>query len=529
PGPKWVSPSVASPQRRPEGHVISDNNFIQHCKRVVTVAVACGTEKYTIKSQSPCPSGTPDCHLVMYKLSTRPLYRQQQKETTALLWRCCPGHRGDNCDDTGHLSQYRIESQAKESNIELKVLDLQFQERRVSKKHKLERLGLFKRLHARLGLVTFTSAYQEEEEEAEATSHPAVPAALPLPHMVALLMSQLQRPLQLFNHSLEQLDRRLGELARDVAELKGARRLERDLRDDYERRLDAKVEQSVRQVAALREQLESGLHSQQAMLHYNMSNLKADLDLKLKRHNKMLQVRTCTRTPRTHPHALRLVNVLVVTEKFASLQAMNATLAELKLDQELEQEQQREQEGQQEAGRQQEARVEAPAGEAHAGEAPAGEAHASSVRRLGVLLQEARARAETRQDAPSASDGELREEMKRVLAEMKRLSASFNSLLKDVIRHSDVLEILLGEEVLEFLEWPAQDQEAHSIPALKERLGALRQTSDDRCGRPQAGPAGLGWTLIGRHKCPSEIFGARQAFHCGDVRTHTHTHTHADP
>lgn len=94
----------------------------------------------------------------------------------------------------------------------------------------------------------------------------------------------------------------------------------------------------------------------------------------------------------------------------------------------------------------------------------------SSVRRLGVLLQETRARAETRPDAPSASDGELREEMKRVLAEMKHLSASFNSLLKDVIRHSDVLEILLGEEVLEFLEWPAQDQEAHSIPALKERL-----------------------------------------------------------
>ncbi|XP_019715810.1 multimerin-2-like [Hippocampus comes] len=768
--------------------------FVQ--KRVVTVAVACGTEKYTIKSQSPCPSGTPDCHLVMYKLSTRPLYRQQQKETTALLWRCCPGHRGDNCDDTvadtqidsanssliggsefqrtpeslhtaGVLPQQQHSQPNSEQNdhqgsvntphnvshVEFPVhvangdrsrhqehaqppvyvpnqdraqypapvpnqdrlqrpAHVAHQDRaphgdrvrtpvrlphsdpvRVQERdpgqypvpvqypiHVQDREPARNPVRAQYPVGVREGdperhrishpagkheqqeslqpgAYQEEEEEAEATSHPAVPAALPLPHMVALLMSQLQRPLQLFNHSLEQLDRRLGELARDVAELKGARRLERDLRDDYERRLDAKVEQSVRQVAALREQLESGLHSQQAMLHYNMSNLKADLDLKLKRHNKMLQ---------------------------ASLQAMNATLAELKLDQELEQEQQREQEGQQEAGRQQEARVEAPAGEAHAGEAPAGEAHAatsqvstdalwdaierldnrvvnntiavdrlaedlaltsggvrqlrrdakalgerlnqtartgqvlfmetgleveaakvavlerveqlagnlsrqgqrlheldvdvdylyavlyknnassssppqcdcgrlgeavarleggvanatelatenrlalederraaaearpweagagdwetavealqtslqqvkesmtseqsrtttleSSVRRLGVLLQEARARAETRQDAPSASDGELREEMKRVLAEMKRLSASFNSLLKDVIRHSDVLEILLGEEVLEFLEWPAQDQEAHSIPALKERLGALRQTSDE--------------------------------------------------
>lgn len=52
----------------------------------------------------------------------------------------------------------------------------------------------------------------------------------------------------------------------------------------------------------------------------------------------------------------------------------------------------------------------------------------------------------------------------------QHLRGSFNSLLKDAIRHSDVLELLLGEEVLEFLDWPIQDQEAHSIPALQERL-----------------------------------------------------------
>lgn len=58
---------------------------------------------------------------------------------------------------------------------------------------------------------------------------------------------------------------------------------------------------------------------------------------------------------------------------------------------------------------------------------------------------------------------------------MRRLSAFFNSLLEDGIRHSDVLELLLGEEVLEFLEWPVQDQEAHSVPALKEQLGILQE------------------------------------------------------
>ncbi|MEQ2197030.1 hypothetical protein XENOCAPTIV_021349 [Xenoophorus captivus] len=59
--------------------------------------------------------------------------------------------------------------------------------------------------------------------------------------------------------------------------------------------------------------------------------------------------------------------------------------------------------------------------------------------------------------------------------QVKMLSVSFRSLLQDAIRHSDVLQLLLGEEVLEFLEWPIQDQEAHSIPALKEQVRELQE------------------------------------------------------
>ncbi|XP_042372524.1 multimerin-2-like [Plectropomus leopardus] len=63
----------------------------------------------------------------------------------------------------------------------------------------------------------------------------------------------------------------------------------------------------------------------------------------------------------------------------------------------------------------------------------------------------------------------------KLLGDMQRLSAYFNSLLKDAIRHSAVLDLLLGEEVLEFLEWPVEDQEQHSIPALKEELRLLQE------------------------------------------------------
>lgn len=57
--------------------------------------------------------------------------------------------------------------------------------------------------------------------------------------------------------------------------------------------------------------------------------------------------------------------------------------------------------------------------------------------------------------------------------QLKLLSASFRSLLEDAIRHNEVLQLLLGEEVLEFLEWTPKDQEAHSLPVLKEQIGEL--------------------------------------------------------
>lgn len=64
----------------------------------------------------------------------------------------------------------------------------------------------------------------------------------------------------------------------------------------------------------------------------------------------------------------------------------------------------------------------------------------------------------------------LKDTNSKLREEMQDLSSTFRSLLLDAIRHNDVLEHLLGEEVLEFLEWPREEQEAHSIPALKQQL-----------------------------------------------------------
>lgn len=145
--------------------------------------------------------------------------------------------------------------------------------------------------------------------------------------MMALVLSQLQPILQSFNHSLEHLSQQVGALVQDVAELKsraelgaeqvgGAEVLEaRDRREEEEKeqgvlgdRLEevlAQVKDVRLQVEEQRSQLEERLHSQHAMLHYNLTTFKMDVDVKLKRNQKMLQT---------------------------SLQAINTTLEELKQD-----------------------------------------------------------------------------------------------------------------------------------------------------------------------------------------------------
>uniref|UniRef100_A0A8C3ATQ6 Multimerin 2a n=1 Tax=Cyclopterus lumpus TaxID=8103 RepID=A0A8C3ATQ6_CYCLU len=533
---------------------------------------SCGTEKYTIKSQSPCPSGTPDCQLIMYKLSTRPVYRQRQQISTALLWRCCPGHGGHNCEDAG--------GSARASLCCLPV---------------------------------------KEEVDADTLPYPEPPTALPVPDMMALVMSQLQPLLQGFNHSLELLSRQVGDLVRDVAELKSDQmEVEMqsgppagpELDEAAEERLDAKMDEAFqhvrevqRQMEGQRTDMENRLHSQHAMLHYNLTSFKTDIDMKLKRHQKMLQTTEyqledwttedqledqTTKGPQedqttkgpledhppppslltphpplqpSHTSALweaieRLDNMVVNnTVTSGDVQLLRRDFKELEkhinrtartsqvqfMETGLEVEAAREavlwQVGelvgnlsrQGERLREMDvdvdylydafykqnsstdcdckglkaaiARLErgvanvtelasynrlALAEESDEGEGQWSEAgYWEPAVEVKVFLSTQRNVTETLDQSLNRLSGSvavavaevsgMKEADRKLLEEMQHLSASFRSLLTDAIRHSDVLELLLGEEVLEFLEWPVQDQEAHSIPSIKEQLRLLQE------------------------------------------------------
>lgn len=82
--------------------------------------------------------------------------------------------------------------------------------------------------------------------------------------MMALVMSQLQPILKGFNHSLERLSRQVGHLARDMAQLKSGRGVEKrqvpldgpEPGEASDQHLDIKKDQVFQQMAAIRQQIE---------------------------------------------------------------------------------------------------------------------------------------------------------------------------------------------------------------------------------------------------------------------------------
>ncbi|XP_051772119.1 multimerin-2a isoform X2 [Ctenopharyngodon idella] len=296
-------------------------------KRAVTVAVSCGTEKYTIKSQSPCPSGTPDCQLVMYKLSTRPVYREKQKIYTALLWRCCPGHAGKNCEETdGHVSESQDPTMAGRPHPGgLEATGRRYnklnQENREQNDFQMFGGPQYEAQQPDLENQTATEPVDDYDHSPHAgrdhhNSHHferrdphAVNEGFLHPDHYGLLkeavLSQLQPVLENFNLTLERLFQEVQGLQQDMAQIRSDQLQgrvveplevggeEHNLQEAVEVELREslqKLEEVKAQFHNHRHEVEARLHAQHTMLHYNLTNFKTDLDVKIKRHQKMLQV-----------------------------------------------------------------------------------------------------------------------------------------------------------------------------------------------------------------------------------------------
>ncbi|KAM7408233.1 hypothetical protein PAMA_002095 [Pampus argenteus] len=641
-------------------------------KRVVTMAVVCGTEPYIVKSEGLCPTGKPSCRRVMYKMFTRPLYKQMPKIYYNLLWRCCPGHGGKNCEDTDtavHVSGMltRLQEQHDDPNQEQNddqasssVLhnasypdnnqhnnqhNTSTQPTQDPDHSHMPEPGHAHTPHHKSLHTANTSHHhpdhdhrQQEhplpyEVDAAALPYPDVPAVLPVPHMMALVMSQLHPFLQGFNRSLEHLSQQVGELARDVAQLKSNQLAEELQAEELQaeelqveplggpevdeaavERLDAKLDTVFQHINEVRRQMESQqtdiehkLHSQHVMLYYNLTTFKTDIDMKLKRHQKMLQVSlqamntslselmldqdhmTPLAPPSlpqpSHDSALweaieRLDNMVVnntvkVNGLTEDVEVTSGSVQQLRqnikmLDEQINKTARNSQIQFMETGLEVEAAKVVVLGrvnelaenmskqgkrlkdldedvdnlytgiycdcatlkaaitkleqgvanvtvlanenrlaldESHnegvgqwGGDSdwePAVEALQGGLQQVKESLTSEQTRTRTLEHSliqlsssvsvTKTEVSDLNERNKKVEAEMSRLSGSFNSLLKDTIRHSDVLELLLGEEPLDFLEWSTKDSETHSISAIKEQLTLLQEQMTSLLGNRPGG------------------------------------------
>ncbi|KAG9344519.1 hypothetical protein JZ751_011189 [Albula glossodonta] len=122
---------------------------------------------------------------------------------------------------------------------------------------------------------------------------------LPIPNIMEFLMAQLRPILDGFNQTLERLSQEVGILSEDLARLKQGNegRGSAEVITVEERDFEAKLEESFDQIDQVKKELEQQrmdleerLHSQQAMLHYNLTNFKTDTDMKIKRSQKMIQI-----------------------------------------------------------------------------------------------------------------------------------------------------------------------------------------------------------------------------------------------
>ncbi|XP_036430357.1 multimerin-2a isoform X2 [Colossoma macropomum] len=619
-------------------------------KRVVTTAVSCGTEKYTIKSQSPCPNGTPDCQLVMYKLSTRPVYREKQKIFTALLWRCCPGHGGENCDETvagGHVSEPEdsstsgrlhpggpeiqhagservIHNQNEEQNdhddpsrsLYLSSRENQTEEHSYDHPHSQHdgREYHYER-------VDSYGADDERTEPPPEAPH-SNPGLIPIHNLKEIIMSHLQPVLDGFNLTLESLSQEVRGLQRDMAYLQLQHELEREsevegggggeeLQQHEDKLTDTfqHLEELRMQLSLQRDEMEERLHGQQTMLLYNLTNLKTDMDVKIKRNQKILQtnlqslnsslselrqeqerleeelqiVQTSERTipsqaPPQEDTAVweaitRLDNKVVnntvelsvlnedqvkMSQNIKHLQKVSKNLGDLIFQTDRKNEDRYIeaflevdglktevqnivddkvsnittvlQEMEEDINylfkqfyknissdsrncdctalstsvaqlKQDVADVIVVANENRLALDSAAEERIDSWRDgdwrpsvddLKLGLQNVQSSLAFEQEksrtlkqkvtmlhaslSGSQQDIEaLQSQNRTMVIEINRLASSFNSLLNDAVSHTKVLEILLGEEVLEFMDWPVQDKEAHSIPALKDSIRDMQE------------------------------------------------------
>uniref|UniRef100_A0A803T634 Multimerin 2 n=1 Tax=Anolis carolinensis TaxID=28377 RepID=A0A803T634_ANOCA len=275
----------------PEFPLFSPRNWCSSIRsRPITYIAACKTEKYIVKSQRPCPNGTPDCQKIMYRAALKPVYQVKHKVISSLYWKCCPGYSGKNCEHHGkkgksmlnhnrdRCCQKIIEThQSHEAQLE----DLQNDVQQAT-----NHLGILQK-----ALQHNISRTRGEVKHNRSGEIGGLEQTL-FPHMENFLREHFQPVWASLNKSLQDLSTGLKNLSHDVeANRRSIERFQETTvpKKDFQElgtKFESKVQTIIFGVEEMKRELEDHFHQQQAAIHYNLTMIKADTDIKLKRNHK---------------------------------------------------------------------------------------------------------------------------------------------------------------------------------------------------------------------------------------------------
>uniref|UniRef100_A0A8C3SS90 Multimerin 2 n=1 Tax=Chelydra serpentina TaxID=8475 RepID=A0A8C3SS90_CHESE len=244
------------------------------CSQLVTYTAACKKEKYVIKSQQPCSNGSPDCQKIMYRATLKPVYRVKQKVLNSLHWKCCPGYIGENCEHheiMKTIQNHKALLEDLQNDIHQSAGDLQ------------------KLLENNITTMTSKLNYSKSGLPERLLQQ------MLFPHVESFLREHFNPMWASFNKSLQNLSSMVRNLSKDVEANKNSiEKFQESIVPEKEfqelgTKFESKVQENVLRVDQLKREIGNHLHMQQTTIHYNLTMIKADTDMKLKRYHKIQQ------------------------------------------------------------------------------------------------------------------------------------------------------------------------------------------------------------------------------------------------
>ncbi|XP_059802286.1 multimerin-2a isoform X1 [Hypanus sabinus] len=287
-----------------------DRNWCAFVKsRLSTAVISCGVERFVQRPPEPCVN----CQNTVYQLALKPIYKVKQMIVTSLEWRCCPGYVGPNCEHTvpqelraTSLRKLPGREQVTEGILNPTEALLSSDSRQNQDLELLQQQdGISAPAAITQGFHHVSSSLREinhsKESKGNQTELPDLQDVVKS-HVENFLNQHLHSLWTNMNNSILVLSNKVFNLSQDI-EINRANhnkllKHQREL-EELGIRLKLKLDENSEQLHKIEDTLkgqqrrfDKELHAQRVNVDHNMTTIKTEIDLKVKRCQKMIQIKS---------------------------------------------------------------------------------------------------------------------------------------------------------------------------------------------------------------------------------------------